>query len=269
VRGDGQWSPLPCLFKQVTPLAEALADYYDNASVGDMIKSHERFAYFSEDKKWVGDLTALRPGEGYLFRRMKALSTVIRFFNSPTLRAPLRANSQQLTADSPWSNPSASTNMTMICVINSEASNSEAPNSAAPNRDEVTIHAFIGDELVGVAHPLTLQGESEGAYYFLTIQSDQPGILRFATQDGIKLTPINNNSINSEAPNSEAINSEAINSEAINYTPDMHIGTLRSPVILAPEGRDGEGLTYKIIENDHVIIIRNNERYDVTGKKLQ
>ena len=25
---------------------------------------------------------------------------------------------------------------------------------------------------------------------------------------------------------------------------------------------------YKIIENDHVIIIRNGERYDITGKKL-
>ena len=26
---------------------------------------------------------------------------------------------------------------------------------------------------------------------------------------------------------------------------------------------------YKIIENDHVIIIRNGERYDVAGKKLK
>ena len=26
---------------------------------------------------------------------------------------------------------------------------------------------------------------------------------------------------------------------------------------------------YKIIENDHVVIIRNKEKYDVTGTKLQ
>jgi len=25
---------------------------------------------------------------------------------------------------------------------------------------------------------------------------------------------------------------------------------------------------YKLIENDHVVIIRNNEKYDITGKKL-
>ena len=32
-------------------------------------------------------------------------------------------------------------------------------------------------------------------------------------------------------------------------------------------GRYAEG-SHKIIENDHVVIIRNNEKYDVTGKKL-
>ena len=26
--------------------------------------------------------------------------------------------------------------------------------------------------------------------------------------------------------------------------------------------------TYKILEDDHIVIIRNNEKYDVTGKKL-
>lgn len=39
----------------------------------------------------------------------------------------------------------------------------------------------------------------------------------------------------------------------------------KTPVILKPT----DNRPYKIIENDHVIIIRNNERYDVTGKKLQ
>lgn len=30
----------------------------------------------------------------------------------------------------------------------------------------------------------------------------------------------------------------------------------------------GENRPYKIIENNHVVIIRNGEKYDVTGKKL-
>jgi hypothetical protein len=45
---------------------------------------------------------------------------------------------------------------------------------------------------------------------------------------------------------------------------DSHHGTLKAPIILRP----GDDRPYKIIENQHVIIIRNNEKYDITGKKL-
>ena len=48
------------------------------------------------------------------------------------------------------------------------------------------------------------------------------------------------------------------------YIADSHHGTLRAPIILKP----GDNRPCKIIENDHVVIIRNNEKYDITGKKL-
>ena len=81
------------------------------------------------------------------------------------------------------------------------------------------------------------------ALYFLTIQSDKVGELRFETEDGTTLA--------SPMP--------------IRYEADAHHGSLQTPVILKP----GENtLPYKILENDHVVIIRNNEKYDVTGKKL-
>jgi hypothetical protein len=88
------------------------------------------------------------------------------------------------------------------------------------------------------------------ALYYLTIQSDQAGKpLRFETEDG---TPL----IVAGEPSS-----------AITYLPDAHQGTPQAPVRLIPRTDDQVGAT-KIIENDHVIIIRNGERYDVTGKKL-
>ena len=37
---------------------------------------------------------------------------------------------------------------------------------------------------------------------------------------------------------------------------------------LSEEGR-GEASPYKLLEDDHVVIIRNGEKYDVTGKKLR
>lgn len=46
---------------------------------------------------------------------------------------------------------------------------------------------------------------------------------------------------------------------------DAHHGSLKAPILLR---KDDEVGVYKIIENDHVIIIRNGERYDITGKKL-
>ena len=49
------------------------------------------------------------------------------------------------------------------------------------------------------------------------------------------------------------------------YAPNAHAGSLKAPVVLRPAENTG---VYKILENDHVVIIRNGERYDVTGKKL-
>jgi hypothetical protein len=36
LRGEGQWNAFPCLLSEATPVMEALADYYDYASPGDL-----------------------------------------------------------------------------------------------------------------------------------------------------------------------------------------------------------------------------------------
>ena len=88
------------------------------------------------------------------------------------------------------------------------------------------------------------------ALYFLTVQSDVlGGTLRFE-MDGQTLVP---------------------ESGVINYKANEHFGTLKSPVLLTPfpsGERSGGASPYKLIEDDHVVIIRNGEKYDVTGKKL-
>ena len=239
LRGE-TWSPLPCFYQRVTPIKEALADYYDHATPGDLIKAHDRFASFSQDRKWVGDLTALRPGEGYFFKRTGKGDVDVRFFdkpaNAPTRKAlPFREHSE-----AGFSNPKAATNMTMIATLNSEALNAEGT-----KRDAVAINVYIGSDLVGKAEPInpSLSSGAASPLYFLTIQSDKVGELRFETEDGTTLA--------SPMP--------------IRYEADAHHGSLQTPVILKP----GENtLPYKIIEDDHVIIIRNNEKYDITGKKL-
>ena len=220
VKGGGEWSPMPCLLKQATTITEAFAGYYDNATPGDMVKAHNRFAVFSPDRKWVGDLTAFRPGEGYFFKRLAESDVTIKFY-SKAANAPQRA---------PKFNGKAATNMTMICKV--EGVN-ELMNEG--------VKAFSGDELVGIATPIELNNET---LYFLTVSSDFADELRFETEDG---TPLR-----AEQP--------------IRYTSDAHHGSLKAPIILKP----GEtSRPYKIIEDQHVVIIKNGEKYDIDGKKLQ
>ena len=103
-----------------------------------------------------------------------------------------------------------------------------------------TLRVYVNDELAAVATPLTIDEET---YYFLTIQSDRVGTIRFE-MDGENYVPENG---------------------AIVYSTDSHAGSLKAPIMLRPADETG---VYKIIENNHVVIIRNNEKYDVTGKKL-
>ncbi len=62
----------------------------------------------------------------------------------------------------------------------------------------------------------------------------------------------------------DKINDQMVNGQMVNI-PDSHHGSLKAPVLLKPAD---DNRPYKIIENDHVVIIRNSEKYDVTGKKL-
>ena len=96
---------------------------------------------------------------------------------------------------------------------------------------------MVGDELAAVAEPID-------SLYFITIQSDKVGELQFEC-NGETYAPVTG---------------------PIRYTPDSHHGTLKAPIVLWKVDEVG---IYKILENDHVVIIRNNEKYDVTGKKLQ
>ena len=276
LRGNGQWSPLPCLFSEATPVAEALADYFDNATPGDMVKAHDRFAYFSDNKRWEGNLTALHPGEGYFFRRLGQGDVEVHFYEalstqtqaSPVQRTAAVNVNQPILDDNSrlFRNPNAATNMTMIAVVEHPSSLAErnqpiladwVASVAAPVEGQPymadnapVLRVYAGSELAAIAQPQQIDGKT---YYFLTIQSDNTdATLRFQTEDGTELRLINETTL-----------------QLIDLTnqPDAHYGTLRAPMRLVAINESGDRV-YKIIEDGHVIIIRGNERYDVTGRKL-
>ena len=143
-----------------------------------------------------------------------------------------------------FTNPKASTNMTMIAKVSYSASGLTVKRSNSDNGltgvADQTLRVYVNDELAAVAAPITIEEE---ALYFITIQSDQIGELRFE-MDGENYMP---------------------ESGPMNYSADAHHGSLKAPIVLRKADEAG---VYKILENNHVVIIRNNEKYDITGKKL-
>ena len=236
IYGNG-WSSIAYLLDEPLSVTEALADYYSNAGEGDVIKSKTAVAVFSENHRWEGPLQTLRPGEGYLFRRVAKGTVTMKYHPQTQNNAPKRANSQELIANSQFSNPNAASNMTMIAKLD----------NGQWTMDNGQLKVYVGDELAAVAMPIYVEDEP---LYFLTIQSDKVGDLRFE-MEGQELM----------------VKGEGlmVNGESVRYSADSHQGSLRAPVLLRPADDERP---YKIIENDHVVIIRNNEKYDVTGKKL-
>ena len=100
---------------------------------------------------------------------------------------------------------------------------------------------YVGNELAAVATPILVNDEP---LYFLTIQSDQVGDLRFE-MNGETYVPENGN---------------------INYSADAHSGSLKAPVLLRSANDERP---YKLLEDNHVVIIRGGEKYSLTGTKLQ
>jgi len=234
--GGQKWTPLPCLYSEPISVSNALAAYYQNAQPGDLLKSHDRFAVFSQNGKWVGDLQYMRPGEGYFFKRMAESDINIRFYdaNSPKYikQHPARLAANGLEEQPAFHNPNAMTNMTVIAKICDE------------NNTHLTLDAYLNDELVGQARPQVIDGDT---LYFLTIAADGVGEIDFRTCSGGEIRHL------------------SVVGANIQYQANAHHGALHAPVLL--ESGDGDGVR-KILENFHVVIIRNGERYDVTGRKL-
>lgn len=91
----GLWNYISYIPYTNYTVKEALAGY--EASSGDIIKSQDKFAMYS-GKKWVGSLTYMESGKGYMLKRVATDNTEFRYpvtsgtLNSPAFRAPKKEN---------------------------------------------------------------------------------------------------------------------------------------------------------------------------------
>ncbi len=188
------WNAFPYLLNSIENITNAMADYIEHVSVGDVIKSQTAFAFYSENHRWEGSLKVLTPGQGYLLHRQAAGTVNFTFHpsrNSKGARSDVSDPSDQTFHPA--------TNMTIIARI-------EGMNSVSPLR------AFVAGENVGVAEPMVV---GEDTLYFLTLGTDRAGDVVFLLeQDGVQ--------------------TELRAQETITAKGNRHLGTLANPVVLSP-----------------------------------
>ena len=127
-------------------LEEALAGY--DAQEGDIIKSQEAFAVYTNENKWEGDLKTLSVGKGYMLKRAEKAQPTEFYYPTTTKRNGKRDNRSRV-------NRKFADNMNIIGIINDGMVND-------------------GDSIIAV-----VQGENRGASnlqnnekVFLTVQGD-------------------------------------------------------------------------------------------------
>ena len=154
-------------------LKEALADYADQALDGDLIKSQDEFAIFTVGgqgtRQWKGNLTYMRPGEGYMLFRNAAKGTSAAAFTYPYIEpnsgyyARARRSIRKAAGEEPLFSNRQSGTMTLtartigICLQAGDV-----------------LAAYDGDELRGMA-----QVDEADSLFYLSIGGDADTDLRY------------------------------------------------------------------------------------------
>lgn len=167
------WNDLPYFQTTNLSLTNALADYAEKASVGDIIKSKDKFAVFSSNKKWEGNLTYMQPGMGYMLNRRSDEDCTLTYFTyDSSSNAPESEQTRALRAsDKLLFVNRASSNMSVIATVKLPANLQSA--------DNLTLAAYVGGELAGRVAPYETDSMP---LYFITVGSEQSDAVRFAIE---------------------------------------------------------------------------------------
>ncbi|MDR2626689.1 MAG: T9SS type A sorting domain-containing protein, partial [Dysgonamonadaceae bacterium] len=134
---------------------EALANL--TAESGEVIKNQNDFAVF-DGQKWVGTLTRLKPGEGYMYLAASAKSLTYSPVRAVQVEDPGLRDSEILTWE--FDSHRYRDNMNVIARL--------YVNNQTPESGIFTVGAFQGDECRGI-------GEYAGGKLFITVHGEIPG----------------------------------------------------------------------------------------------
>ena len=247
------WNWIGYLPLQTMAVGDALADIEPVA--GDLVKSKLAFAVY-DGSQWVGTLTRMTPGEGYMYQSHAAEPFTFHYPGASSRQTGGAASAEKgnmanvrSTSDTGWAfvpvTDPYSGNMAIVArVMNGEQ---------LVHGLEVGI--FAGDECRGAATEEFINEEASG-YWFITVAGDEPTPLTIKVHDRTtqQITTLQ---------------------QTLQYTDDASLGTLAEPYIIqlqATEGIDdvqGDNVQCtKVLRHGILYILRNGEWYDLTGRKL-
>lgn len=239
------WTWIGYLPLQTMSVSDALADIAPAS--GDLVKSKTAFAVY-DGAQWVGTLTRMTPGEGYMYQSHAANGFTFRYPEVSALqylRAPMRTSDQNVFT--PVTDP-YSGNMSIVArVMNGD----EAVHG-------VEVGIFAGDECRGAATEEFSSVNTTDGYWFLTVAGDE------STQLTIKVH---------DPATGETITVQ----QTLTYTDDATLGSLDEPYIIQLNAAEGiedvqgnvQGIkVQKVFEDGILYILRNGEKYDATGKRV-
>lgn len=237
------WNWIGYLPLQTMSVGDALADIEPVA--GDLVKSKTAFVVY-DGAQWVGTLTRMTPGEGYMYLSHTNENFSFRYPETSVVSNLLmpKAINQLPMADNhftPVTDPYGG-NMSVVARV---------MNATEPVHG-VEVGIFAGEECRGTAL-------EEDGYWFITVAGDEPEPLTIKVYE-------------------PATQTTTVVQQTLNYMDDATIGTLAEPYIIQlnptqgfENGQydDGQGIkARKVIENGILYILRNGEKYDATGKRL-
>ena len=245
------WTWIGYLPLQTMSVSDALADIAPAS--GDLVKSKTAFAVY-DGAQWVGTLTRMTPGEGYMYQSHATEGFTFRYPEVSALqylRAPKATlNSQLSTLNSPFTpvTDPYSGNMSIVArVMNGD----EAVHG-------VEVGIFVGDECRGAATEEFSSVNTTDGYWFLTVAGDEAAPLTIKVYD-----PATGETITVQ--------------QTLTYTDDATIGSLDEPYIIQLNAAEGiedvqgnvQGIkVQKVFEDGILYILRNGEKYDATGKRV-
>jgi hypothetical protein len=210
--GTPMWNYISYLPQVNLPLKEALAGYA--ATEGDIVKSQTGFAMYSGNLGWIGSLTYMESGKGYMLKRVATSAATLQY---PSVSATSSSGAKAMTravetTEQEFANTDYAGNMTIVAKV-----------SGADVQAGDVLAAYVGGERRGQTKALL--DESTGRYlFFIPIAGD--------TRDDVNFTIERDGK-----PTASAY-------KVTTYTSNKALGSLGEPMVIDFSAYTGSATVY-------------------------